>query len=137
MRKSYFKVKPPCKECPFIKGCMKGWLGPDNADQVMQKVHSEQGYVCHMSIHQKPTIEGGGVDINKYGHQCIGAILHANQSCKSYRDPGLWQLQQDLRKEFGDKYEGKVLDFLEFREYHGGTVSPRMREALNKRKRSG
>jgi hypothetical protein len=135
MRDSYFKAKRPCKECPFIKGCAKGWLGPDTADEVMQKVHSEQGYVCHMSIAGKATLPDGTVDIQEHGHQCIGALLHANQSCKSYRDPKLWSLQRQLDKLYGVEFKEKVLDLLEFRAYHGGTMTPAMRNALARRKR--
>lgn len=96
----------PCKECPFMPKAVKGWLGPDTADQVMQKVHGEGGYVCHTSI-------AGGRQAN--ARQCTGAILHANKSFKIYRNPKLRELQ--------DKWDGKgkefnVLDRQQFEEHH-------------------
>lgn len=108
--------KKVCAECPFRKNAIPGWLGPDTALEVTQKVHSEHGYVCHMSIDKKPTDEQGRVDVSKHGHQCIGAIIHANLSCKTYRPENpLSALQVECE---GMEKEYEILKHPEFIKYH-------------------
>ena len=36
-------VKKPCKDCPFRKDTLKGWLGRDRAEEI---AHA-QTFVCH------------------------------------------------------------------------------------------
>lgn len=133
MRKGWFKNTPPCKECPFIRGCVKGWLGPDTPEEVMEKVHSEAGYVCHMSIAGKPQLPDGTIDVQKYGHQCIGALLHATISCKSYRDPVMNQHQRAVAERFLESLRDDVLDALEFRVYHGAKLNATLQSAWERR----
>lgn len=107
--------KPICNECPFRKNSLRGWLGPDSPEEVIQKVHGEGGYVCHMSIAGKPQMDDSGlVDGTKYGHQCIGAIQHASVSCKRYRQPDL----EKLRLELKDEDKSNILNYPEFIAHH-------------------
>lgn len=110
--------KSPCSECPFRKKSLPGWLGPDTAQAVISRVHGETGYSCHMDLENAPAIESGEfagyLDTSNVEH-CAGAVIHANLSCKSYRNPEL-RAQQDLLK--GSKHEADVLNLKEFTEHH-------------------
>jgi hypothetical protein len=35
--------KKPCKNCPFTKNCMKGWLGEERIKDIL----SADSFVCH------------------------------------------------------------------------------------------
>ena len=119
------KKTTPCKECPFLRTSIPGWLGPDTAEEVMQKVHGEGGYVCHTSIDGKPNLDDGTVDVAKYGHQCIGAVISASLSCKSYRDPNLNNLQKECK---GMENTYPILGRMEFMTHHANLT----RETIGK-----
>lgn len=36
-------VRKPCRDCPFRKDCLKGWLGASRMHQIL----SEPSFVCH------------------------------------------------------------------------------------------
>jgi len=40
-------VKKPCKDCPFRKDTLKGWLGKER----MQEILDQQSFVCHKKTH--------------------------------------------------------------------------------------
>lgn len=107
-----FNKKAPCAECPFRKDAMAGWLGPDTPEEVLTKVHSEGGYPCHMDMEGKPTNKDG-VDCTEV-EQCAGAVLSANASCKTYRDPELWAMQLKLR----EGAPTPILDQFQFLKHH-------------------
>ena len=108
----YTKTKI-CVECPFKKGAMKAWLGVDDVNIVMTKVHSEEGYPCNMDMAGKPNDENGYAILDDV-EQCVGAILHAEKTCKSYRNPDLYEMQNRLTN---STEKNNVLGF-EFRDYH-------------------
>lgn len=35
--------KTPCKDCPFRKDCLKGWLGGSRIEEILQN----DSFVCH------------------------------------------------------------------------------------------
>jgi len=39
-------VKKPCKDCPFRKDSLKGWLGKER----MQNILMSESFVCHKKI---------------------------------------------------------------------------------------
>ena len=122
-----FNKKTPCSECPFRKTALPGWLGPDSAKSVMEKVHGEGGYPCHMDMDGKPKDASGNVDCTEV-EQCAGAIFHANASCKSYRDPDLNKMQKRLGTDF------QVLNRLEFVKHHDVPINMVMRKYLDSSK---
>jgi len=64
----------PCKECPFKKGSVAGWLGPyKTALQFIQDSFQQDGMACHMSV------EAGDVKT------CIGSLHCANNSAKQFQ----------------------------------------------------
>lgn len=46
--------------------------------------------------------------------QCAGALVHANKSCKSYRNPFLSKLQRGM----DPKLKDEVLGYTDFLEHH-------------------
>ena len=45
-------VKKPCKDCPFRKDSLKGWLGKDRMTQILRA----ESFVCH----KKTTLQCAG-----------------------------------------------------------------------------
>lgn len=80
-------LRPPCRECPFLKKSLRGWLGPDTPEKVWAKVHSDgpYGYPCHMDTEQAIADGSDLMDPNSV-EQCVGAILHAKKTGKRYSD---------------------------------------------------
>lgn len=40
-------VKSPCKDCPFRKDAMKGWLGRERMTEILDS----KSFVCHKKTH--------------------------------------------------------------------------------------
>jgi hypothetical protein len=114
--------RKPCKECPFLKTSVAGWLGPDSAQEVTSRVHGEAEYPCHMDVDVSIKRDGSFI---QNGHtcahpdkveQCVGAIICANKSFKRYRVPEL-AAHQDAVK--GCPEEKDVMNAWEFKKHHG------------------
>jgi hypothetical protein len=103
----------PCRECPFRREAPKGWLGPWTVEEVHSTVQGEGGLACHLDVGRN----GEGKPIEFY-RPCVGSLLHANKTCKAYRNPRLAELQKLLK---GSKHQESVLGF-EFKEYHQSGV---------------
>ncbi len=102
-------LRPPCRECPFLKKSPSGWLGQDSPEEVYAKAHSdgEFGYPCHMDMDRLDKI--GSLD-NEYGEwrqdpdsveQCVGALIHAKITAKCYGDKVREAAREILAKLFG------------------------------------
>lgn len=39
-------IKSPCKDCPFRKDSLKGWLGRDRAEEIA----NSNSFVCHKTL---------------------------------------------------------------------------------------
>lgn len=85
-------LRPPCRECPFLKKSIPGWLGPDTAESVWAKVHgdNEFGYPCHMDVDKVADQTQDDEELWREDpdsvEQCVGALIHAKKTCKSYND---------------------------------------------------
>ena len=111
-----YEARKPCKECPFRKASPKGWLGPDSAQEVMDKVNREGDYICHMTTAGKAEIDGRGPLDTPGLKYCTGSIMYANTNFKRYRDPERQKLQDEMSKM---KCRTKVLrNAKEFMEHH-------------------
>lgn len=110
-------LRPPCAECPFLKSCVKGWLGADTPQQVWLQVHNENefGYPCHMDA-AKVTAEKGDLQDPNSTEQCAGALLHASKTFKNYTNPDRREGASRLAKMF-PKLLNLILGF-EFVEHH-------------------
>lgn len=68
-----FKLKAPCKDCPFRKDKphQKGWLGSGRAKEIYENIAEQDGFFsCHKTVNYAS--ENAGLDSgNKF---CAGAI---------------------------------------------------------------
>lgn len=84
-------LRPPCRECPFLKKSIPGWLGADKPEEVWAKVHSdgEFGYPCHMDVDAVAESDGDEEcwrEDPDSVEQCAGALIHAAMTGKFYSD---------------------------------------------------
>ncbi len=42
-------IKKPCRECPFRKDCLKGWLGENRITEILKS----DSFVCHKNVQFK------------------------------------------------------------------------------------
>ena len=99
------RTKKPCSECPFVKGSLQGWLGPWTAPNFIRQLMSEDGQMCHSTITEDGVITPGT-------QICTGGLICANKSAKSYRNPDLRKLQEEVGK------DDNVMTAFEFKQYH-------------------
>lgn len=70
-----FKLKRPCKNCPFRKDCLPGWLGKERAQGIADAVVLGDGpFPCHETVNYN-----AWSDESEYTYQgreqfCAGAI---------------------------------------------------------------
>lgn len=105
-------IKPagshPCKECPFKKGSLQGWLGPwPDSGTLHRHIMGEQDFACHMT-----TGTDDSDDMPEGARRCAGAIMYATKSCKKFVDPVLKREQERLAP------TDEIMDLFEFREHH-------------------
>ena len=87
--------KAPCKECPFRKDAIPGWLGGEEdqlASDYLRLAHSDENVVCHTSVgyaeHNVATLR-----------PCAGLAIYRNNVCKKSRDPQAAEAQEFVGKE--------------------------------------
>ena len=101
--------KVPCKECPFRKDSMKGWLADYTPMQLHSFVMSESPFPCHMT-HQEEVSFKDAAELPL----CNGALSYMRKNAKSPRDPELNKLVQEIDRET----LGNILSVPEFFEHH-------------------
>lgn len=57
----------PCKNCPFKKTTLKGWLGRERAEEIAQA----ESFVCHKTL--RPDLEEEGKTDHR--KQCAGFMI--------------------------------------------------------------
>lgn len=100
----------PCKECPWRRESLAGWLGPMDADEWVVLAHSDQPIACHLTIGS--TLDGTEspeVAAEFWAapnvRQCAGAATYRSNVCKSPRDPNVARLPADRENVFGQRTE--------------------------------
>lgn len=92
----------PCADCPFSRGCIKGWLGGSSVnkgelasvDEWLWAAHGESRIDCHTTTNM----------------QCAGAAIYRANVCKDPRDKSLLRLPPDKTLCFASP--------VEFRNHH-------------------
>lgn len=67
-----FNLKKPCKDCPFRKDSLKGWLGKERASEVANYANNDKTFPCHKTTRGKESSE----------QQCAGALLLSKKQGK-------------------------------------------------------
>ena len=61
-----FNLKKPCKQCPFSRGSIDGWLGEDRAEEIINSISDQDGsFTCHKTDRDK----------SKEAEHCAGALI--------------------------------------------------------------
>jgi hypothetical protein len=114
------KKTSPCRECPFRKKSLAGWLGKWTLAEISRQVHGEVGLTCHMQNKDKKIEK---LNIDKYyekAHACVGGLISANKSCKIYSNPELNDFQRQLK---GSPHEPEIMNKWEFEKHHGDAIA--------------
>ena len=78
-----FSLKRPCKNCPFTRKCLKGWLGKARTEELAEEViHGDEFFICHNTLKEVDEDEFGEMDGTplQEGHQfCAGALILAER----------------------------------------------------------
>jgi hypothetical protein len=72
------RLDKPCDACPFVKGSIKGWLGPWTPEDMHRSVMAEQPFPCHK------TIDHDGQEFEET-ELCVGAMMYATNCGKQFR----------------------------------------------------
>ena len=95
----------PCKQCPFLKDSIPGYLGGFSAEQTQAVALSEHEFHCHH------TRESGNEK------ECVGRLLFASNLSKQFKDKELEKLREIAKKQ-NPGFKSEILSF-NFKEHHG------------------
>lgn len=110
-----------CRECPFRRNSVPGWLGPWTIEKIQAQAHGEFGLSCHTSedrmLKLHPELEdlllSGDPKFYEKIHICVGSIYHANASGKLYQNKTLQRFQKRLG------LNPNILGLFDFVAHHG------------------
>ena len=93
----------PCKECPFKKNSLRGWLGGVSVADSIEIALSESDFHCHMTR-----------ETSKVKH-CAGRMLFASKTAKKFRNQEMEEIRLSILKNNG---VDEILNVTEFKEHH-------------------
>lgn len=107
-------LKKPCKECPFKRDSIPGWLGESSGDpeDFLEQLEHPTPIPCHLSVDW----DLKGVELEceiRLAPACCGALQFMNNSCKLSK----FKRIQDLQDEVG-KNKNVFMWSKEFIEHH-------------------
>lgn len=116
-----------CRECPFSRSALSGWLGDYESAEHFARVHIDADEVnpCHMTVDYEDPEWKAGVESGEMGHACVGQQKFYRNNCKSPWRPGI---------EPSDSYDPAVFNWRhELVAHHDGessvgVVHPRAKE---------
>lgn len=133
MKQDPFKLKQPCKDCPFRRDSMPGWLGARRAREIADSVYEENGmgggnvFPCHK------TVDYSGEDEERHGGPlqpsnayCAGALAVVEKEVDERGLPLPVQMAERLGMYDAStmKIDDSTFDsFDEFVEHHGREFS--------------
>lgn len=92
--------KVPCKECPFRKESLPGWIGGhEDPSEITKLVLADQRFPCHLDVN-KLMHDGGHTfeDAAAMGATCIGSLAFMNNQHKRSRGRATAMLQDEVGK---------------------------------------
>lgn len=73
-------IPKQCRECPFRRNSLAGWLGAYTAPQVFETIWRGQAFFCHDSIdYDDPDWCEKAMSDPKEGKLCVGGLEFANR----------------------------------------------------------
>lgn len=67
-----FDMTKPCRNCPFRRDCLEGWLGEERAAEIADSLERDRSFPCHETT--KFDDDGDHVPTDSEQH-CAGAML--------------------------------------------------------------
>lgn len=104
--------KQPCRECPFRRNSLPGYLGEDTPEGFMATTLADVPMPCHLTIdYEEDDWDGDQMEEASY---CAGALNFFRNMCKSSRDRRRPQGEKDPTvfsrpQEFLDHHKEKKL----------------------------
>lgn len=81
------ETQTPCRECPFSKSTMPGWIGGyDEPADLHRLVSNEVRMPCHLTIEYDDVSEGDVAQQERRAPTCVGYLAYANNTAKLFRD---------------------------------------------------
>ncbi len=98
--------KKACKECPWRKKALQGWLGSNTPQEWLEMAHGESKVSCHTLGNKLLTPESRDrYEGNKEEPQCAGMAIYRRNMCKIPKDKELLVLPADRETIFSNPME--------------------------------
>jgi hypothetical protein len=76
----------PCRECPFRRAAMPGWLGSGDPQSFVTAIQREQPLPCHLTVDYEDSRWETQWDRQEIGSTCTGSLIMSANMCKIPRD---------------------------------------------------
>lgn len=108
-----------CKECPFSKQALKGWLGPHTVDEIHKMMSDEYPFTCHLARDSDTTL----INVKKGQYPiCRGFVASATKSAKLFGSDFEFGVHlKQLQSQITQQDKNQVMAIWEFKEYHSST----------------
>ena len=114
--------KKPCRECPFSKLTMPGWLGSyTHTDQLHALVSTEDRMPCHLPIDYETKPDEVAMQ-ERRGNTCIGYLAYGRNVGKRFDDRRL-----NLEAEAVGKRDDVFASPMEMNQFHTDLRPPSKR----------
>jgi len=100
----------PCKECPFRRKSLPGYLGNSNPKEFIETTMADTPMPCHLTVDYED--EDGAEKAEEEAEYCYGALVFFSNTCKLSRDPERPKAPADHDEVFSHK--------MQFLEHHEG-----------------
>ena len=78
--------KSPCKQCPWRKSSVNGYLGGSTAEEFYEQIESEVHIPCHLHVDYDGDDNDELVREIERAPYCAGSLIHMKNNCKQPRD---------------------------------------------------
>ena len=95
-------LKEPCRDCPFRRKSVPGWLGADTPENFIETTLADYEMPCHLTVNYE---DPAWFQDLSAAQACAGASIFFANICKLSRDPKRLKLPPDTEKVFASKTE--------------------------------
>lgn len=92
----------PCKDCPFRRKSLPGWLGDNDLEDFTIAAVSDVPMPCHLT---PGAGAAPGFEMHPNASQCAGRGIFLSNMCKSPRDKDILKLPADREAVFSRPQE--------------------------------